>query len=146
MLDKDVTLRDLWKRGELRNAMKYLDRLFVRYREISRDVGECCIRIGITGSGHAPNYRVQPIHERELEHISHRLARTEPTEEQIEDDKYLRAMDIAYNGRSHLPISLDVGARDPANWSDPPMSYGDFIKLINDVTQTDKAASKARRR
>jgi hypothetical protein len=145
MLERNVTLRDLWNRKQLSGALKYLDAILDRHKELHRDLGECTISIGLIGTGYGPNYRLRPINKIDVGSFED-LARTGAAREGTKEGKYIASLTRAYSGRSHKPLSAEIGARDEENWSDPPMSVADVLHLRNDVSQTEKSSAKSKRR
>ncbi len=98
-LPPDATLTFILNNGMLRKPSDWLAKVSNNIRALPRDRGPYCVRIGISGTGHSPNYLIEPI--------------TEPAKTP-EDDKaslfdipdtahwaYLAARNTAYSGRNH---------------------------------------------
>lgn len=136
MLDSDATLRDLWKNGLLNDAEEYLRKIFVRYRELSADLGECTITIGLTGTGQSPNYRVKPISTKPAI-VSREALFTGKTSSENERIalKQLSNAHACYSGLNHKRLDLAAGNE---HWSSKPMSFAEFQTLRSDVRESNR--------
>lgn len=140
MLDEATTLRDLWKNGQLSYAQEYLRRVFIQHNDISKDLGECVIRIGLTGTGHSPNYRVEPILINDDPVSLEAMISGKATSEQ--ERVALRALSnrqAIFSGRSHKRIDLSPGNE---NWSRHAMTLSELQALRQDVADSGKISRR----
>jgi hypothetical protein len=95
-LPSDVTLEYIVNNGLLNKPDNWIGKVLGIMRRLPDERGPYCLRIGVSGTGHAPNYRIEPIHEPE---------KTPPKEGEGPFDTphwgYLAARNTAYSGRSH---------------------------------------------
>jgi hypothetical protein len=93
----DATIEDIVAR--LNAATEYVRRLSEHMWECRREFGMASVRIGVTGAGRAPNYRI----------------------EYIKDDDQLPSIFGVYNGLSHRKVE-NLGEPVPV---DPDILFGD---------------------
>jgi hypothetical protein len=138
VLDESVTLRILWQNGQLNDAKEYLRRVYVRYRELARDIGECAIQIGTTGTGYAPNYRIQPLNKVPGASLSYEAVMTGrySSEEERVALVNLQNKHAAFSGRSHKRLALNTAGRE--NWSSSRMTLAELQALRKDVEESER--------
>jgi hypothetical protein len=106
----DATVEDIV--GRLNAATEYVRRLSEHMWECRREFGMASVRIGVTGAGRAPNYRI----------------------EYIKDGDQLPSIFGVYNGLSHRKVE-DLGEPAPV---DPDVLFGDKEPDPNAPTNPDR--------
>jgi hypothetical protein len=98
----------------LDNPVEYVRGVFGNMHKCKKDHGTAFVKIGTTGSGIAPHYRVEP--EWQLDDFSR--------------DELFDAHFVAYNDRNHK--ALDWGFRElrSEHWSENKMSYDDVRNIL----------------
>ena len=104
-LPADITLRDI--RTRLADDDAYVRRVFGVMHRATRDHGDIAVRLGITGTGKIPNYRI----------------------ETIGNGKPLFAVD----GATHERWPDDYGFAQPGNWSAIATSYAEVRALLGEM-------------
>lgn len=113
-LPHDANLEYIVNNGLVNRPSDWIRGVFGNLLKLPKEYGPYCVRIGLTGTGHSPNYRIEPINE---------------AERTPEDDEatifnipntprwaYLEARNNAFDGRNHKKTSRLSGlAQD--NWS-----------------------------
>lgn len=103
-LPKDATLREL--QPTLLNAESFIRKVLgVMVRE-KRNHGPVVMRLGVTGTGKSPNYRVEDLDGRAI---------------------------LAIDGANHEAWSDDARFEGPENWSNATMSEQDIKDLIGEI-------------
>ncbi|TPI63945.1 hypothetical protein FJ417_03315 [Mesorhizobium sp. B3-1-7] len=124
MMSDQTTLRELWESGRLKGDEEFLRQVWVHMRDCEKRFGPSCVRVGLKGSGAAPNYRVQPIQKVEF---------SEPKDGQwlAENQyEYLALRNCAYSGVSHAPT---VSGLAKENWSKLANTLDEIEQLRRDV-------------
>lgn len=136
-LDQEVGLRWLIDNGLLNDSENYLRHLFKNCRDFENEFGEFRVRIGLSGSGYAPNYIIEFA--------------SKPTDEQSDEEvdlpmvgkigrrtlAYLGARNTAFNGRSHKRF---VSGLDGDNWSNKADDKAEIETLLNRFVEQRKRA------
>lgn len=124
-LPPDATLSYIVDNGLLNKPSDWLAKVFNLIRALPKDRGPYCVRIGISGTGHSPNYRIEPVDEPELTpedaHIT--LGHIPDTPRWA----YLAARNTAYNGRNHEVL---VSGLIPDHWSTKATTEQEINKLL----------------
>lgn len=102
-LPRNVTLWDL--RTSLQNEDTFVSQALDQLRRARKVHSDVCLRLGITGAGAAPNYRLE-------------------TQGQVL---------VAIDGANHRPWTGDYDASRPDNWSEATMSYDDVADLLRAI-------------
>ncbi|HEY1932273.1 MAG TPA: hypothetical protein VGG99_09700 [Acetobacteraceae bacterium] len=101
-LPLDATIADVV--STLAKAEDYVRHVVSNLSRMQREYGTVVVRIGITGTGHLPNYR-----------LDHADGPSEPI--------------AAFDGATHKPFS-DVRKIDTENWSTGSMTYQEVRDLL----------------
>ncbi|MGR4867072.1 hypothetical protein [Caulobacter sp. LARHSG274] len=104
-LPKDVTLRDL--RTTLIDQKTFVAKALHVLRRELKNRPDVCLRLGITGGGKAPNYRVET------------------------GDEILFPID----GANHERWEEGFGFNEPGNWSQRTMSFLEVEQLLREIRQ-----------
>lgn len=124
-LPSDATLRYIVNSGRLNKPSDWICALLKNLHALPKVRGPYCVRIGLSGTGHSPNYRIEPI--------------SEP-EKTPEDDiaspfnipetphwAYRVALNTAYNGRGHKKL---MSGLNQENWSSETNSEQEINELL----------------
>lgn len=127
----DTTLADIVTR--LHNPKRYIQRVLQNMEECGKNHGSVRVRIGITGTGDRPNYRIEPEHpERiDLNLLTAKMRGELPDERHKELEVQLAhfaAHFSAYNGNSHERLA--DGHLHEAHWSDRYMSLEEVRNML----------------
>ncbi len=136
-LPADATLQYIVNNGLLNKPFDWMSALGKNLRTLPKDRGPYCVRIGISGTGHSPNYRIEPMLEPERT-----LEDEKATVFDIPDTAhwaYLAARNTAYNGRNH---EILVSGLVPENWSTKTSTEKEISDLL---LQTWRAPRNSRR-
>ena len=122
----------------LKKPEEYLRRMLSNMMLCKREHGAACVRIGVTGAGVAPHYRVGPPME----------GMAAPTEHLLGDEPlFCDPIDLtpwykAYNGRGHQQIEA-WGLREMGlnSWSNREMSLDDVRALLGRVRGRQRKSS-----
>ncbi len=101
---RDATLASI--RKKLDKPEDFVIGAMRNMRPLWRDNPDTRLRIGVTGKGKAPNYRLEP---------------TESTE------------GVAFNGANHEPFPPDEQINGAANWSTATMSWLDLQATMGEI-------------
>jgi hypothetical protein len=104
-LPKDVTLRDLLQKFE--NPDDFVRRAFGVLHDASKEHGDVVMRLGLTGTGKRPNYRLEEA------------ATGRPI--------------VAIDGNNHQPWPGDEDFTSAANWSERVMSKNEVAELLAEI-------------
>ena len=109
----------------LDNAEEYVRRVFENMVEYRKTHGTAFVRVGTTGRGIAPHYRVQKEHSATKEFVGYTL-----------DDA--SGYFMAFHGRNHK--QLEWGARElrTEHWSSRAMSYDEVQTLLGKLRNFKK--------
>jgi len=99
-LPKDITLWDL--RTSLNDEDTFVSQALHQLRLARKTHADACLRLGITGTGALPNYRLEAGGE----------------------------VLVAIDGSNHRPWTGGYDATRPDNWSEKTMSYDDVAELL----------------
>lgn len=102
-LSKDVTLRDL--SATLIDQETFVAKALHVLRRELKNHPDVCLRLGVTGGGKAPNYRIET------------------------DDKILFPID----GANHERWEEGYGFEEPDNWSQRTMSFLEVEQLLREI-------------
>lgn len=142
-LPPDATLTYIIDNGLLNKPSDWIRDVYRNLLSLPKDRGPYCVRIGLSGTGHGPNYRIEPLHEPE-ETPEDRLASIT----NIPDTPrwaYLLALNNAYDGRSHKHSTKLSGlARD--NWSAKTSTEQDIKDRRGYIPQRRRLRSASRNR
>lgn len=124
-LPNDATLEFIINNGLLNKPLEWVSAVSNKMRALPTDRGPYCVRIGVSGTGHSPNYRIEPI------------SKPDRTPEdnggnvfEIPDTpywEYLAAINTAYNGRNHETL---VSGLVPENWSTQTSTQEEVNRLL----------------
>ncbi len=103
-LAADATLETVW--GSLREPDNFIAGVMMSMSRLRSRGEDVVVRIGITGTGYQPNYRV-------------------------EDDRR-EEPNVAYNGANHQPFPDDEQLPTHQTWSSRTMGYGQLAQLRKD--------------
>jgi hypothetical protein len=104
-LPKDATLRDL--AAKLTDADTYVSKAYGVMHAASKERGAIVMRIGVTGTGKIPNYRLE--------------------------DATTSVPFRAYDGGTHEPWPPHEDFSSPANWSTATMSKEEVATLLGEI-------------
>ncbi|MBP1862203.1 hypothetical protein [Rhizobium herbae] len=131
-LPSDATLAYVVNNGLLNKPDDWIAKVLGIIRGLPDERGPYCLRIGVTGTGHAPNYRIEPIHE---------PARTEEDLKSLDTPHwaYLGAINTAYSGRSHAII---VSGLDKESWSSKANTVQEVGALLLQMHRAPKKVGR----
>ena len=119
-LPADVLIEDVASR--LNKPVDYVRHVFGNMNTYKRDHGTAHLRLGTTGRGLAPNYRIEPAPDRHAF-----LSEVKFDEGDWGDtSKYF----IAFNGSSHKQMEWGAAELQGAHWSEKYTSYDDVQALL----------------
>ncbi len=104
-LPKDATFKDL--RTTRGNAERFLRNVLGLMGKVQKDHGEIVVRMGTTGTGQAPNYRIE-----------------DPTGVPI----------FAVDGANHQQWPEGERFEGSENWSSATMTYKDVQEILRSIT------------
>ena len=104
-LRQDSTLKDL--RLSSKEAAAFVRKVIAVMRVVRRDDGDLLLRMGVTGTGVAPNYRLEK-----------------------QDGEPI----VAIDGANHQPWPAGTRFDGLENWSTATMSYADVEDVISSLT------------
>ncbi len=134
MLPERCTIRDLLDEGKLsENYVRDIWKNCLTFKKLN---GDFHVRIGLTGKGAAPNYRIefanppkeQPTSEQARDHFAGRSSH--PAIE------FLTANNTAFSGRSHKKA---MNALDHEKWSSQVSTSADIEQILKDFVNQRKA-------
>ena len=135
MLPKNASLRFLVESNRLRDPDKYLSRVLnnmISFQQ--RFETAAVVRIGTTGEGRAPHYRVEPQGLDVMDEEIFSLGNDSTQEEQARlRARTLAAHYTAYNGASHKTLSWGRDELQKYSWSDNSTSVQGVRALIAKV-------------
>jgi len=114
----DETIRDII--GTLANAEEYVRQVLGNMAAFRKDAAEPMIRIGVTGDGIVPYYRIEPFQSRETDHALQGLS------------EYIEHMKV-FNGRSHRKMEWTAFDIQGGNWSSGYMTFKEVQQLLGDL-------------
>ncbi|MGE3477028.1 MAG: hypothetical protein AB7H70_14600 [Rhodospirillaceae bacterium] len=117
----EATIADIT--ATLDNATEYVRRVLANMAVCKRKYGKAFVRIGTTGRGIAPHYRVDP---------------GANFMEQMEDDAVWQAHFMAFHGRSHKQLPWGFGELKGEHWSSGKMSFEEIQSLLGLLRQSHK--------
>lgn len=112
----------------LADKEEYLRRMLDNMYKYKKEHGSAAVRIGVTGTGRAPNYRIEP------DDYGKKL------DEQLEEIDYLKWLNVerhkyytAFNGLSHRRMNLRIHDFRDLNWTIKAMELKDVAKLLGEL-------------
>jgi hypothetical protein len=122
MIANDAIISDIL--ATLDDAERYLRGVFGNMVEYRKHHETAVVRIGTTGQGIAPHYRVQKEHSREGEDLGYfaDVFNTGP----IESSEHF----MAFHGRSHKKLEWGAEELQRHSWSIRAMSYDEVQALL----------------
>ena len=131
-LPSDANVTFLVNNGLLYKPSDWLPSMYGNFRKLQKQYGVSCVRIGLSGTGHSPNYRIEPISKP-----------SSATKEEFDDAMirggshpqvdYLIARNTAFNGRSHKKPDNLQGSLNQENWSSSVCTEDDIKALLKQV-------------
>lgn len=124
-LDSKSSIRDVL--ATLDNPVEYLRGIvgnMVAYKR-ERNLDDAAVRIGATGRGLAPHYRVEPT--------------TSMVDAFLDGDIELNAYKIAFHGRSHKPWHRHE--LKAVSWSDTATPLAEVQQLLGELREAKKQKS-----
>jgi len=119
-LADNVTIADIATR--LNRPDEYMRRVLGNMSSCKKKHGAAFVRIGTTGRGLAPHYRVEPEFEFE----------------KILDGDLWDAQFVAYHGRSHKQLSWGFGELRDDHWSVDKMSFEEVQHLLGSLRSFER--------
>jgi hypothetical protein len=129
VLASNSTIRDV--RTDLAQPERYVRLVLANIMASEREHGPVVVRIGITGTGQFPHYRIDRREMREAIDLSIESSRREEVHyEPIQ----------AFNGRNHKPLANvpdgeEVDVLREEHWSEAAMSREDVMNLLGAIRQ-----------
>ena len=123
-ISNDATLSDIV--SSLDNAKEYVRRVFGRMVEYRKDHGSAVLRLGTTGRGIAPHYRVQKEHSKTGEFLGYILE---------DQPGYF----TAFHGRSHKKLEWGAQELHTEHWSTRAMTFDEVQSLLGTLRQVDRS-------
>ena len=111
-LDDDATIADITTK--LDNPTEYVRGVFGNMVDCNKEHGTALVRIGTTGRGIVPHYRVEP----------------EFTLESFGDEDLWTTHFVAFHGRNHKRLDWGFGELRGEHWSGGKMSYEEVQNLL----------------
>ena len=133
VLPEDATIATVLEMGTLSNPDRYLTGVLKNLMACQREHRSADVRIGRTGGGRAPHYRIEPeggsfaSNEREIMGID------DPETVAREAEHRWLACFNAYNGRNHEKLDWGEAELQSNSWSSRAMSIEEVRNLIGGV-------------
>ncbi|WP_129567292.1 hypothetical protein [Agrobacterium tumefaciens] len=130
-LPSNADIKFLVNNGLLYKPSDWLPSMYGNLLKSQKLIGPCSLRIGLSGTGHSPNYRIEPLSE-------------PPAATQDEFDNamfrggshpsvdHLHARTTAFSGRSHKKAE-NLHSLHSENWSSAVSTEDDIKALIKQV-------------
>ena len=120
-------------KGRLRDPIEYVRRVLMNMQSCKEEHGDAVVRIGITGEGVAPHYRIEP-EEGLGAPVGRELSSHTSDEMERERTYILRAFYNAYNGFSHKKqIRWSHKELQDDSWSRHSMILAEVRDLIGEM-------------
>ena len=106
----------------LDNPAEYVRGVFGNMLDCKKKYGTAFVRIGTTGRGIVPHYRVEP----------------EFNIEMFVNDELFAAHFVAFHGRNHKRLDWGFGELRGEHWSDRKMSYDQVQNLLGSLRNFER--------
>lgn len=126
---KDATIADVL--SELDQPEDYVRQVFGNMTPIFRQHGAAVVRIGTTGTGFSPHYRIDPGDGFNAATAKFGLDGSEPD---ADANDYFEAHFVAFDGRNHQQRGeWGSGTLMEQNWSEGRMTYDEVKALLGKI-------------
>lgn len=122
----DATIVTIMRK--LKNPEEYVRPLLGNMHACLKAHGNASVRIGVTGKGITPHYRVG--YGAVLDFDGIKLAGEEIPGIEATVIPGLEALFGAFDGRNHRPMNYDVEALREGHWSSQPMNYDEVAAVL----------------
>ncbi|MDD1498484.1 hypothetical protein PVA19_08665 [Agrobacterium sp. CNPSo 3708] len=131
-LPRDADLIFLVKHNLLFKPVDWLPAMYGNFIKAQKKYGPSCVRIGLSGKGHSPNYRIEPLNEppKATPEEFEKALLYDGSHPQV--DKMI-ARNTAFSGRSHKQPSTLQGSLDQENWSSAVNTEIEIKDLLQQV-------------
>ncbi|MEQ8510451.1 MAG: hypothetical protein RIB43_15710 [Rhodospirillaceae bacterium] len=116
MISENATIGDIL--SKLDNPTEYIRRVLANMHLCRKEFGSALVRIGTTGQGVAPHYRIEP----------------EPDLQTLAEN--WDAHFTAYHGRSHKRLDWGFGELEDDHWSDESLTFEQVQSLLGDLRKS----------
>lgn len=120
----------------LNNPEEYVRQVVGNMTPVHRRHGSAVVRIGLTGTGFSPHYRVDPG-----DSFMALVAKTgllEGNEPGPDADEYYEEHFVAYHGRNHEKLCWDSKTLRGEHWSTDQMTYEEVRELLGSLRDSKR--------
>lgn len=140
-IPKDATITVI--RGRLSDPDAYLRGVLGNMILCRKRYGTAVVRIGTSGEGRAPHYRVQPAETYVDATMREVFAVGDPEALAREEERTNTSLYTAYHGKSHEPLKWGKKELQDVSWSDRWMNIEQVQSLLGEVRGIKPKATDA---